>query len=187
MNYEQNCKKIQPLLASFVDEELSPGEREQVRGHLAGCAVCESIAHDFASTARLVATLPPPPALSAGFEAALARRIADGSLAPKPLSPMAKLRQWWEDAAPTAPRLAPVLATVAVTLLAVAIPTGLVLTGRNTSPGMRQPVATASVSPSDAAALVASDPTLAELWNEHRTFAAAQPLGDPAQAVGGEN
>ncbi|MBC8141415.1 MAG: zf-HC2 domain-containing protein [Armatimonadetes bacterium] len=181
---EQSCQKIQPLLAPFVDSETSPQEREQVERHLQGCAVCQSIVDDFAATARLVSTLPTP-TLSAGFEAALARRIADSSLAPKPVSLWNKLLAWWEDTAPNGVRVAPTFAVAAVMLLLIGLPTTWLLTGRNVPLGItKQVVATPTT---DAASLVASDPAIAELWDEHRSFAAAQPLGDPAQSLGEEN
>ncbi len=191
MNLRNDCQKIESLLAPFVDGEIAPRERDHVEQHLQGCVVCASIVADFAATARLVATLPAPPALSSGFEAALARRIADQSLAPKPVSPWSKLggrvQEWWHNAAPNGNRFAPAFA-VAVTFLVIGLPTAWVLTGRDT--GEAEPMATASTMPTtpmDVAGLVASDPVLAELYNEHRSFAAAQPLGDPAQSVSGEN
>ena len=176
MNTIKDCKNTQPLLASFVDNELSHAETGRVRAHLSGCAVCQSIVDDFAATARLISTLPTVAGPSADFEARLARRIADESLAPKP-SVFGKLRSWWGGItiAPVT-QFAPAFAAVLVVL----IPAGYLFTGRNAA---KPSGVTIASPPASAASLVASDPTLAELFNEHTAFSATQPLSDPAQSA----
>ena len=171
-----DCKIIQPLLSAYTDDELVPQQSEQVKSHLHSCAVCATIADDFQNTARLVATLPAPPALSKNFEALLARRIADECLAPKPVSPLGKWQAWWDDVATARPvRLSPAFAAIAASV--VLIPAGYFAT-RTVNP----PVVQTDATPGIAANLVASDPMLTELADEHIAFSAAQPLGDPAQA-----
>jgi anti-sigma factor RsiW len=180
-----DCKQIQPLLAEYVDGELAGEATRRVKTHVQSCAVCQSIADDFASTARLVSSLPVPKGPSVNFEAMLARRIADQCLAPKPLSPLDKLRLWWDEStAPSATgyRLNPALAG-AFALLVVLFPTGYFMTHNQVD--TKLPVAQASASPNAAANLVASDPTLTELWDEHTAFSSAQTLGDPATALTG--
>ncbi|MBC8137541.1 MAG: zf-HC2 domain-containing protein [Fibrella sp.] len=180
-----DCKQIQPLLAEYVDGELAEDSTWQVKMHVQSCAVCQSIADDFASTARLVSSLPVPSGPSASFEAMLARRIADECLAPKPLSTLGKLRLWWDEkitpsAGATGHRLNPALAGAFAVLIAL-LPAGYLLT-RPDSPTKPPEFA---ATPDAAANLVASDPTLTELWDEHTAFSSAQPLGDPATALTG--
>lgn len=182
-----DCKNIQPLLSEYVDGELADEATRRVKTHVLSCAVCQSIADDFASTARLVSSLPVPKGPSANFEAMLARRIADQCLTPKPLSPLDKLRLWWDEA--TAPnttgyRLNPALAG-AFALLVVLFPTAYFMTHTSSQSNTGLPIAQASASPDSAANLVADDPTLNELWNEHTAFSSAQTLGDPATALTG--
>src|SRR5579859_7623314 len=93
----KDCKSVQPLLSEYVDGELSEEVTWSVKLHLASCAVCSRIADDFCATARLVSSLPEPSGPSEGFEAMLARRIADQMLAPKPLTTWGKLLRWWEE------------------------------------------------------------------------------------------
>ncbi len=180
-----DCKQIQPQLAEYVDGELSEERAGQVKTHVRSCAVCQSIADDFASTARLVSSLPVPKGPSASFEAMLARRIADECLAPKPLSPLDKLRLWWDEKSmPSASgfRAAPAFAGAFAVLVAL-LPAGYLLTRPDSA---KVPTDLfASASPDAAANLVASDPMLTELWNEHTAFSSAQPLGDPATALVG--
>ncbi len=177
-----DCKNIRPLLVEYADGELGETQAWQVKLHVQSCAVCASIANDFAGTARLVSSLPSPKGPSANFEALLARRIADGCLAPKPLSPLGRVRLWWEEqAAHSRPvyRFAPAFVAVVVVLMAT-LPTGYLLTHPiRTVAG----VSTPSPLPDTTKNLVASDPALTELWNEHTAFSAAQPLGDPATAL----
>ncbi|MBC7806131.1 MAG: zf-HC2 domain-containing protein [Akkermansiaceae bacterium] len=179
-----DCKQIQPLLAEYADGELIGETTRQVETHVQSCAVCQSIADDFAATARLVSSLPTPKGPSANFEAMLARRIADECLAPKPLSPLDKLRVWWDEkTAPSAAgyRFAPALAGAFVVLVAL-FPAGYLLTrSDNVTVTRVLPLS----SPDTAANLVASDPTLTELWDEHTSFSSAQLLGDPATALTG--
>lgn len=184
----KDCKQIQPLLAEYIDGELTEDSAWQVKMHVQSCAVCQSIADDFAATARLVSSLPVPKGPSASFEAMLARRIADGCLAPKPLSPFDKLRLWWDEkTAPSATgyRLNPALAGAFALLIAL-FPAGYLLTHPdNRAVESGKEYVHASPSPDTAANLVANDPALTELWDEHTAFSSAQPLGDPATALTG--
>lgn len=173
-----DCKKIQPLLSEYVDGELTEETAWTVKLHLSSCAVCGRIADDFAATARLVASLPEPKGPSEGFEAALARRIADQMLVPKPLSAWDKVRLWFDEATNPAshPQRRPMVLATA-TALAAAIPAVIFFTHQTQLPGPPTPP---SLPPVTTAQIVVSDPALSELWNEHAAFSSAQPLGDPA-------
>lgn len=162
-----DCKKIQPLLSEYVDGALPEDTAWQVKLHLSSCAVCQKVTDDFTGTARLLATLPTVET-SAGFEDALARRIADMTLKPRPVSLLERLRIWWSE--PISARR-PVLASAAV--FAVLIPVAFVVTMQKT---VTQPQPT----PAPTALVVESDPTLEQLSVEHTAFSSAEKMGDPS-------
>ena len=63
------------MLSEFADEKLDAGTAWQVQTHLSDCAACEQVHRDLAAVTQLLHTLPAA-APSAGFDAALAQRLA---------------------------------------------------------------------------------------------------------------
>ena len=70
-----NCQSVKLLLSEFLDERLDAAEAWQVQTHLSGCATCRQISREMESVKRVVRALPAL-APSAGFDAALAQRLA---------------------------------------------------------------------------------------------------------------
>jgi hypothetical protein len=165
-----DCKNVQPRLSEYIDGAVSGDEAWNIKLHVSSCAVCERVAEELSTTANLLRALPTLEP-SAGFEAALAQRLADRALQPKRPSVWARLGEWW-----SVPRVRPAF-TTSVALAAVA-PLVLMVT-RNvstpvaTSTGIARSAATPSPQPP------AGDSTLDELWREHTTYAASEPLADP--------
>ena len=60
------CEGARDLFSALVDEALSPGERQDLEAHLAGCADCRRELDAFQRTIALVRTVPPVRA-PAGF------------------------------------------------------------------------------------------------------------------------
>ena len=169
-----NCQNVKLLLSEFTDETLDAAAAWQVQTHLSGCAACAGAARDLASVKRLVQTLPAK-APSAGFDAALAERLAltRRPAAPLPLSWHARLAQFLalRLAAP-ARQARPALALGAV--LAAGVFT-VVLTERTAAP------------PAPAAAVRGADPAfVAACVAQHHRDAASEPLADlSAQTLAG--
>ena len=70
-----NCSRVKLLLSEFADEKLDAGTAWQVQTHLSDCADCERVHRDLATVTQMLQTLPAA-APSAGFDAALAQRLA---------------------------------------------------------------------------------------------------------------
>jgi anti-sigma factor RsiW len=49
----------EPLLSAYLDDELTQGEHDAVRAHLAGCARCRAQLAELRATSRLIGALPP--------------------------------------------------------------------------------------------------------------------------------
>lgn len=154
-----DCRRIQPRLSEYVDGVLSPDETWEVEKHVAACAVCARVADDFAATTRLLGSLPSAEP-SADFAARLALRLADQSLAPRPLTLWGRLRNAWED------RPRPVRAAAASGVaLACLVPVFAVVVVR-TRPQTPPVVA------------VAEPSSLEDIVRVHVRAASAEPLGE---------
>ena len=168
-----NCQSVKLLLSEFADETLDAAAAWQVQTHLSACAACAEAARDFASVKRLVQTLPAK-APSAGFDAALAQRLAltRRPAAPPPPSWRTSLAQFFASRLAGTPRQTrPALALGAV--LAAGIFTAA-LTERPAAPP--PPAAVRGADPAFVAACVA----------QHHRDAASEPLADlSAQTLAG--
>lgn len=70
-----NCETIQPLLSEFQDDHLDAQTAWDVQTHVAGCAACAQTQRELSKLRDALHALPVP-TLSAGFDAALAERLA---------------------------------------------------------------------------------------------------------------
>ncbi len=164
-----HCQTIQPLLSEFLDEQLDARTAWEVQTHIAGCAACARTQRDLSRLRDALHTLPMP-ALSAGFDAALAERLA---LTRRPAMPAAAS---WKDRLaalfappPPAGRLRPVLAFGAA---GAAAALGLLLF-------LSAPTPPVSPVLSDAVQTVAVDHAfVAECLAQRRREAAGEPLAD---------
>lgn len=163
-----DCQTIQPLLSEFQDDHLDAQTAWHVQTHVAGCAACAQTQRELSRLCDALHTLPIP-ALSAGFDAALAERLA---LTRRPvISGPAS----WKDrlAALLAPsphvrRLRPVLAFGAA---GAAAGLGLLFLSAPTPP--------VSTVPAAAVQAVAVDHAfVAECVAQRRREAAGEPLAD---------
>jgi anti-sigma factor RsiW len=152
-----DCKKIQPRLSEFIDGTLPENERWEVRLHLSSCAVCTRASAELAATVKLVGSLPER-APSASFDDALAARLADLVLTPRPQTWQEKLALLWRRPA-TRPALASGLA------LAVVAPACFFLL---------RPVAPPAA---------AEDAMLTQIVREHADFASSEPLANPSDML----
>jgi anti-sigma factor RsiW len=61
-----NCERCHSLVDDYVDGRLAPEDRAAIEAHLAGCAACRAMAHDFRAIRSTAASLerhtPPPQA-----------------------------------------------------------------------------------------------------------------------------
>ena len=170
-----DCKTIQPKLSEYVDGTLSGDTAWTIRLHLTSCAVCAQIEGDFRQTASLLRSLSAPE-LSPGFEAALARRLADQSLRPRPVSPWGRVAALWASL-PVLPR--PVYAGAAAALVAACLPVAYIATAHRAATPVAA-VATPGRQVASAGVGTSGDVALDEMWNEHLTYASSEPLGDSA-------
>jgi hypothetical protein len=165
-----NCQSVKPLLSEFADETLNASAMWQVQTHLSGCRDCARLSHDLEAMKQMLCTLPAQ-APSAGFDAALAQRLA---LTRRP----AAAPQTWHSkiAAVFAPRFAS-----PARLLRPALALGLVIAAGSFAvllPGHHSvPVP----------AVKGTDPSfVAECVAQHHRDAAAEPLADlSAQTLAG--
>ena len=157
-----NCNRVHPLLTEFADDTLDAGTAWQVQTHLSGCDSCRMLHRELASVTKLLHTLPAA-APSAGFDAALAQRLA---LTRRPAAPASTFRTM-----PTLKRLRPALA------LSLALAAG---TFAAFYPS-RTP------QPTTAVTVHAADPAfVADCVAQHHRDAAAEPLADlSAQTLAG--
>lgn len=166
-----DCKTIQPRLSEYVDGALAENDAWKVKLHLSSCAVCERVADELSATAKLLSALPTMET-SAGFEAVLARRLADRALHPRSPSLLDRLRSLWTER----PAVRPAMASLTAFAAAAAM-VGVFVVNRsstaplaNTEPPAAQTVVTDQKKPA----------TLEQVFDEHAAYASAEPLGDPA-------
>lgn len=159
-----NCQTIQPLLSEFQDDHLDAQTAWDVQTHVAGCAACARTQRELSQLHDALHTLPAP-ALSAGFDAALAERLA---LTRRPATP---LTASWKDrlasifVKPPARRLRPVLAFGAA---------GAAALGLFFLPAPAPPVTL----PAAAQAAAVDHAFVAECVAQRRREAAGEPLAD---------
>lgn len=162
-----NCETIQPLLSEFLDEQLDARTAWDVQTHVAGCAVCAQTQRELSRLREALLALPAP-ALSAGFDAALAERLAltHRPVVPAPASWKNRLAALLSPA-PPARRLRPVLAFGAA---GAAAALGLLFLSGPTPPVSSVPSAVQTI---------AVDHTfVAECVAQRRREAAGEPLAD---------
>ncbi|GAB4453483.1 MAG: hypothetical protein OHK0029_06410 [Armatimonadaceae bacterium] len=186
----RDCKKIQPLLSEFVDGTLSERDDWEVKMHVASCAVCAQIAEDFSATSRLLSSLPQP-VLSSNFEAALAKRLADESLRPLPVSPWQRVVRRVQEAWHRPGLRASMTTGLALAALAPAL---FVLAPRlmsSGSEGNSRPVAIATPSQNVGTSSGAVRGTtsgaeseiLDEVLSEHVSYASSEPFSNPSGLI----
>ena len=195
-----DCKTIQTQLSEYVDGTLSPPRAWEIKLHTASCAVCDQIVRDFRQTAHLLGDLEQKtPSLD--FEAALARRIADRVLAPRPTTLWETVRGPFMTAAPLSQRLgrrtlyktvrgpfmtaAPLPAArffrpvyLAPAVFAALVPLIYFAAAPKTAPQNR--LAVQAVPAETITKEAAGESTLDELLNDHAAYASSEPLADPA-------
>ena len=170
-----NCLRVKSLLSEFADEKLDAGTAWQVQTHLSRCESCEQIHRQLGSVRLLLRALPAA-APSAGFDAALAQRLA---LTRRP----AAAPQTWRTRLGSF--LSPPRATPA-RLLRPAFALSLVL-GAGAFAALFPGHPTAVVPPPVVQAAHAADPAfVADCVAQHHRDAAAEPLADlSAQTLAG--
>ena len=161
-----DCQTIQPLLSEFQDDHLDARTAWDVQTHVAGCAACAQTQRELFQLRDALHALPVP-TLSAGFEAALAERLA---LTRRPNTVSGKT-SWKEQVAalfanPPARRLRPMLAFGAA---GAAAALGLFFLPAAAPPAL--PPAAALAVPVDHA-------FVAECVAQRRREAAGEPLAD---------
>ncbi len=155
-----NCRNIQLLLPDFADDRLDAAAAWQVQTHLSACAECGRLHKGQAAVTALLQALPAQ-GPSAGFDAALAQRLA---LTRRPAAPPPP--SWRTRLTPTFTlrRARPALAlgaAAAAGIAAFVLPLHPV-----------KPTANTSVTRT-------ADPAfVADCLAQHRRDAAAEPLAD---------
>lgn len=175
----RDCTRIQPLLSEYVDGTLTDQVSWDVKMHITSCAVCAKIADDFTATSRLLGDLPQRE-LSANFEAMLTKRLADESLRPRPLNPWTRLTNALSDAWQNTTRRSVMATGVAVAML---VPlTAFMMNRQFTQTGATQIAAVSSPTPIAKIPAGSETPSLDanKAWDSHLSYAASEPLGDPA-------
>jgi anti-sigma factor RsiW len=177
-----DCKKIQGLLGEYVDDALASEDAWRVKLHLASCAVCDQAARELSGTVALLQSLPRQDT-PAGFEQALARRLADVALQPRQPSFAERVRDAW-----TLPRRARRPATLGALLAALVPVAVLVVTSANRTATLVPPAATVPGVPAAsvthrAAAMAPGADFVQQCLDEHSTYAAADPLGDQTAVI----
>lgn len=78
------CATARRMMSRFLDDELRPGSRAAVDGHLAGCPSCQAALADQRRIWALLSSLPPvePPDVLRAVE----RRLAEPAGEPAPLA-----------------------------------------------------------------------------------------------------
>ena len=166
-----NCQSIKPLLSGFAEETLDAATMWQVQTHLSGCMNCAQTSREFASMKRMLKALPTA-APSAGFDAALAQRLAlTRRPVRKPQTGLAKIFALRVPCVRPLHRLRPALA------LGLVVAAG---TWTAFFPGR-------SVAPTPPAAVRGADPAfVAECVAQHHRDTASEPLADlSAQTLAG--
>ncbi len=173
-----DCKKIQANLGEYVDGALASEEAWRVKLHLASCAVCDQAARELSGTVALLQALPRQDT-PAGFEQALARRLADVALQPRRSSLAERIRDWW-----TLPRRARPAMLATVGALAALVPAALLVFSSVNHGGVVPPAAVSGgPAPSLARATARGADFVQQCLDEHSTYAAADPLGDQTAVI----
>jgi anti-sigma factor RsiW len=172
-----DCKKIQANLGEYVDGALASEEAWRVKLHLASCAVCDQAARELSGTVALLQSLPRQDT-TAGFEQALARRLADVALQPRQPSFAERVRDAW-----TLPQRARRPATLGALFAALVPVAVLVVTSVNHTATLVPPEATVAGVPAasvtrNAAVMAPGADFVQQCLDEHSTYAAADPLSD---------
>ncbi len=163
-----NCNRVQSLLTEFADEKLDAGTAWQVQTHLSDCDACRTLHREMVSVKQILHTLPAA-APSAGFDAALAQRLA---LTRRPATPppLLGLNRPSFRTKLTARRLRPALA------LSLLLAAGAAAVFPGHAPQPATPPAASAADPAFVADCVA----------QHHRDAAAEPLADmSAQTLAG--
>lgn len=163
-----DCQTIQPMLSEFQDDHLDAQTAWDVQTHVAGCAACAQTQRELSRLREALHALPAP-TLSAGFDAALAERLA---FTRRPVMPAAAS---WKGRlaallAPSPPprRLRPVLAFGAA---GAAAALGLFFLSAPKPP-------VSSVLPTAVQAVAVDHAFVAECVAQRRREAAGEPLAD---------
>lgn len=175
-----DCKNIQSHLGEYVDGALDADTAWRVKLHLGGCAVCAQAASELQGTIALLQSLPRQET-SAGFERALARRLADVALQPRRPSVAERLRDWW-----TLPSLRPATLATAGALAAL-VPAAFFFAANQGANNLgvsasRVPIQRTDTHLIQARATTAPD-FVQQCLDEHTTYAAADPLGDQSAVL----
>jgi len=163
-----NCQTIQPQLSEFLDDQLGAQTAWDVQTHVAGCAECAKTQRELSRLRDALHALPVP-TLSAGFDAALAERLAL-TRRPAALSGVAlwKTRLTALFANPPAGRLRPMLAFGAA---GAAAALGLFFLPTPTPPAP-------ALSPAAVQTAAVDHAFVAECVAQRRREAAGEPLAD---------
>jgi len=70
-----SCEKIENRIVDYLENQLSPAQREEVATHLAGCPGCRKFARQLQELDATLAASVKVPALSADFDRRLRERI----------------------------------------------------------------------------------------------------------------
>jgi len=164
-----NCLRVKSLISEFTDEKLDAGTAWLIQTHLSGCDTCGQLHRELSAVRRMLKTLPAATP-SAGFDAALAQRLAlTRRPAAPPLTFRTKLGGFW-----TVRRLRPALA------LSLVLGAGAFT--------VLFPIHLSTPPPTPAIAVShAADPAfVADCVAQHHRDAAAEPLADlSAQTLAG--
>lgn len=173
MSSIRDCRSLLPLLGPYADGELAPEDTWTVEKHIATCAVCSKVVADFSATSRLLQSLPAPE-MSADFDARLAARLADITLAPR--------RSRWIDRFRGAWGMRPARSVWAPVAVALAVPAFAFLAFRSVG------------KPGPDVAMSTDHSALEVIAGDHVRAASIEPLGSTASlmlasapASGGEN
>ena len=165
-----NCSRAQSLLSEFTDEKLDAGTAWLVQTHLSECDSCGTLHRELSLVRRMLESLPAA-APSAGFDAALAQRLAL-TRRPVPTAPptfQTRVSRFW-----TARHLRPALA---LSLVLSAGAFAALFPGR-----VSPPLPSSAVTVSN----IADPAFVADCVAQHHRDAAAEPLADlSAQTLAG--
>lgn len=176
-----DCKKIQARLGEYVDGALPSDQTWDVKLHLASCAVCDQAARELSGTVALLQSLPRQDT-PAGFEQALARRLADVALQPRCLSLSERARAWWTPRAILHGRPA-VLATAGTLAALVPAAVAALLFANQGGGATRPDFVPVAPTPLVASASKPGADFVQQCLDEHSTYAAADPLGDQTSVI----
>lgn len=70
-----SCEKFENSILDYQENQLSPGQRQEMESHLAGCAGCRIFARQLQQLDKALSATVKVRALSAGFDRRLQKRI----------------------------------------------------------------------------------------------------------------